>query len=135
MEMTNYVYVHRDPTTGQVVYVGMGQRHRAWTCGAQSNSRQDDHGAWMDGLLSDGFTPDQWVEIVAKGLTRSEALKLEKELIDEYGYDTLFNRDMKGPRVFVTDEVLALREQGLSYQDIAAKVGCSTMTVWRHINK
>ena len=134
----NYVYLHIDPRDKQVMYVGMGQRHRAWVCGRASNSRHEDHGDWMDELISLGYTPDEWVHIVDQNLPRKKALKLEKMLIEQYGYDNLFNQDMRRPSKMTHDQIKAsedFRREGMSYSKIAEEIGLSAMTIWRNLNK
>ena len=134
----NYVYLHIDPRDQQVLYVGMGQRHRAWTCGRSSNSRVEAHGDWMDELISMGYTPDEWVHIVEKNLPRKKALELEKVLIDQYGCDNLFNLEMKGPRKFTEQDLEQARkdrDDGMTYHEIAATLNVAPMTIWRHLNR
>ena len=137
MQNTHYVYIHVDPRTDEVKYVGMGKRHRAWTCGSASNSRHPEHGKWMDTLLEEGYVPSDWTEIVQSRMTRESALFLEKSLIQLHGYSALFNIDPTGSRSFDEDDILLinqLRDDGLSYSKIAEEVGSTTMTVWRALN-
>lgn len=75
------VYLHRDPETLEVVYVGYGSLGRAWDF--YSHARSDQHRAWMEKLaISNRF--GQAVEVVAAGLSREAGLSLERELYHTY---------------------------------------------------
>ncbi len=71
-----YVYVHKDPETGAVFYVGKGHGRRAW-------QRAGRHQLWL------GNTRDLkglWdVELVHTDLSEIEAFELEARLVKEHG--------------------------------------------------
>jgi len=71
----HYVYIHLNPTTKDVFYVGIGKGNRAWNKGAGRNK------FWDNYVNKHGFE----VEIVAEGLTRKQAGKVEIELIAHLG--------------------------------------------------
>lgn len=48
-----YVYLHIDPNTKQVVYIGKGTKDRAW----QFHNRKDDHKSWALSLIQNGLEP------------------------------------------------------------------------------
>lgn len=133
-----YVYQHIDPYTNKVVYVGHGSGGRAWQCGSShSPLRSKDHCEWADKLLSKGLTPDDWVEIVYKGRTKSEARELERALIREL--KPIYNKDIRSKCLKLTPEIyrqsLKMREEGMSYNQIGKEVGLSTMVIHRALNK
>lgn len=89
--MTNYyVYYHIDPDTYETVYVGKGVYGRAWDV---TRCRVDNSGhiEWMKSLYNKGYLPCDWVSIVRRGLSESEAYQLEKECLYLVGV-TRFNR-------------------------------------------
>jgi hypothetical protein len=77
----HYVYIHFHPQhpddINYVVYVGKGTDGRAWS----RRERQKDHSHWMRDWQDLGFTPDQYVKVVFRGLTAKQALNLEAQLI------------------------------------------------------
>lgn len=73
--MKHYVYTHLNPTNKDVFYVGIGKGNRAWNKGAGRNK------FWDNYVNKHGFE----VEIIAEGLTRKQAGKIEIELIAELG--------------------------------------------------
>lgn len=132
-----YWYKHIDPDTKEVVYVGHGSGGRAWQCGSShSPLRSDEHCKWADELLNRGVTPDEWVEIGDRGLTKKEAKEVEHELIHQL--KPKFNRSIRYPLLKFTidlyDQALKLRAKGLSYKQIGEKLGLSTMVVHRGLN-
>ena len=69
-----YVYTHHKATDGEVFYVGMGQKNRAYVKQHRSN--------WWRGVVNKyGY----FVRIHTKGLTQEEAEALEVELITRFG--------------------------------------------------
>ena len=132
---TYYVYVYKEDN--KVVYVGMGQKGRAWHCGymkGDTQERQD----WKTEQQSLGKLPCDWVVIVERGLSMTDARELEVFLIEEikpklnrfhnpeYNHDRI-KLDMK--------KIKQLRKAGLSYAAIAVKLGVSTMTVYRQYKR
>jgi hypothetical protein len=88
---TDYVYVHVHPQrTDEVVYVGRGSDGRAWSSARRSKA----HLVWIREWQARGYSPDQYVRIVSRGLTPQQAVKLEERLLAfhwEKG-DQLFNK-------------------------------------------
>jgi hypothetical protein len=75
---TDYVYLHFHPQRpDEIVYVGRGSGGRAWSCDDRSTAHQ----VWMLEWQSLGYSPDQFVKIVARGLTPQQAEKREKQEI------------------------------------------------------
>ena len=140
---TYYVYLHQHPKTDEVVYVGMGQRDRAWNV----RVRQTEHSQWMEDLLKEGYTPADWVKISAKQLTKDLADTVETELIKQH--NPMFNRAKNVVYLLNRrDQALvgifkALREMGYSYTKIAFLSGAEGLksrdnknaaTIWRYVN-
>jgi DNA-binding NarL/FixJ family response regulator len=130
-----YVYLHQDPISKRVLYVGHGKGVRAWSCG--STSRSEEHVKHLSDMMEQGFIPSDWVVILHRGLSKKQAAYVERGTIKEYG-NPQFNKNF-GEKVLVwTKETFAtakgLREDGLSYEKIAKKLGISAMTVHRAIN-
>jgi len=71
----HYVYIHLNPKTKEVFYVGIGKGNRAYNKGAGRNQ------FWGNYVNKHGFE----VELIAEGLTRSQAGKIEIELIAYLG--------------------------------------------------
>lgn len=131
--MRAYVYEHFDPRTGEVRYVGKGTGGRAWSV-ARSGSRSLAHFEWLTEIQEHGFTPDQFVRVIARGLSNKEALRLELLTIKAYGYDRLFNSTMSHGLMLNAEQLQRaelLRREGLSHAVIAERIGTSTMTVYR----
>lgn len=129
-----YWYKHIDPDTKECVYVGHGSGGRAWQCGSShSPLRSKDHCQWADDLLDRGITPDEWVDIGDRGLSKDEAREIEHDLIHKLR--PKFNRSIRYAGLKFTpellDEALKLRGQGASYEKIAARLGLSAMTIHR----
>ncbi len=85
----HYVYIHVDPRTCETVYVGKGVHGRAWDA-TRNRGTNPKHLEWMLELAKQGYTPDEWVVIINKGLTDKEALKQEKDYLHKIGR-TKFN--------------------------------------------
>ena len=88
----HYVYTHLNPKTKEVFYVGIGKDNRAWNKWAGRNK------FWDNYVNKHGFE----VELIAENLTRTQAGKIEIELIAELGRrqidlgGTLVNRSTGG---------------------------------------
>lgn len=135
---TYYVYEHFHPDTDEVVYIGHGWKGRAWTHGnASTVLRSQEHTKWLDSINLKGYLPCDYVRILARGLYKTDACKLEQELIREK--QPTFNKPQGLQHLKVTDEVLERmlhqRKLGGSYSTIAKEVGLSAMTVYRAVNK
>jgi hypothetical protein len=87
-----YVYVHLNPSTKEVFYVGIGKGNRAYNIWAGRNN------FWKNYINKYGFE----VELIAENLTRKQAEKIEINLIAELGRrqidegGTLVNRSTGG---------------------------------------
>jgi len=137
-----YVYFHQHPVDETVVYVGMGQKGRAWaiTNSGGDNSaygnRNKYHYNWFLSLEKEGRTLDEIVKIKDKGLTKIEALRLEKYLIEHY--KPIFNKVAGLNNLKMTQEkyvaALVMRGDGLSYANIGVELDLSPMTVYRALN-
>ena len=137
-----YVYFHVDPDTCKIMYIGMGQKGRAWAItnsggdNAAYGNRNKDHYEWFVYLESLGYTLNEIVEITAKGLTKQEALALERDLILEHA--PKFNKVAGLNNLKITPEkyetALLMRGDGLSYSKIADELDLSTMTIYRALN-
>lgn len=146
--MKHYVYVHVDPRTGVVRYVGKGTAGRAWACGWSSSqsdegrrgNRTEEHQSWISDLLSKGYTPGDWVKIVEQNMTNEAAKKLERKMLSEATRpELLFNLLDTSHRCTAMskeqfDEAVQLREKGMSYQSVADEVGTTAMSVYRALN-
>jgi len=71
----HYVYTHLNPKTKDVFYVGIGKGNRAYN---RWNGRNK---FWDNYVNKHGFE----VELIAEGLTRTQAGKIEIQLIAELG--------------------------------------------------
>jgi hypothetical protein len=141
-----YVYTHQDPRTGEVVYVGMGQKDRAWSVRV-SGQRSKDHNQWMETLIELGYTPGDWVKIQVKRLDKEQAILVETGLIDSL--KPVFNKAKNSVYLLSKRDnnevgfMKALREMGYSYTHIAFLCGADgqqsrkntkAMGVWRKVN-
>ncbi len=82
MENKYYLYIHINPITKKIFYVGVGQKDRIIDGGSKRNK------AWKNEVYNaGGFL----IEFIKKGISKSEALLLEKKLIKEIGLENLTN--------------------------------------------
>lgn len=137
-----YVYIHKDPTTEDIKYIGMGSGQRAWmirnsntTNASRYGHRSKEHFEWFKNLEAVGYTLDQIVVIVKKQLSKQEALSLEKEMLSQSKNSLLFNA-CHGKKNLKLDEdewlfARLLRTYQMSYKKIAESLGVSTMTIHR----
>lgn len=130
-----YVYVYKDEED-DIVYVGRGQRDRAWVAQATRGDTEE-RTQWKNEQLEKGRLPCDWVEIIGRGLSKLEAMQMEKDMI--VSYEPYLNRDLNPaytsvPRALIK-EAVALRETGKSYNKIGEQMGFHTMTVYRWINE
>ena len=90
--MEYYVYIHSNPETKEVFYVGIGKDNRVWNKWAGRNK------FWDNYVNKYGFE----VEIIAENLTREQAEDIEIKLIAHLGRrqidegGTLVNRSTGG---------------------------------------
>jgi hypothetical protein len=136
MNEIHYVYYHIDPRTDEIVYVGHGSYERAWVCRTTGPGRSIEHATWCKELMGAGYTPQDWVRIHIWSLSKDKAKKLEAIKIKEDA--PRFNQSMGAPKKLDPDQIKEaeyLRDDaGWMYNEIAEKLGVSTMTVWRAIN-
>jgi hypothetical protein len=79
-----YVYLHTDPKTGEVVYVGKGVGGRAWDV-TRCRREHKEHQQWMLSLMEEGYLPTDWVSIYKKNMTEEEAFKEEVAYLHTHG--------------------------------------------------
>lgn len=137
----HYVYKHVCPRTGKCLYVGHGRHERAWRCSFNESvsaygHRSKEYSQYLMGLQLEGYLPYDWTIILHKQLTKSEACKLEQQLIKELKPE--FNKPMGWKLVKLKNEnldrVKELRSQDVSYTLIGKELGVAGMTVWRALN-
>lgn len=139
-EYRYYVYFHTEPDTGEIVYVGHGSNARAWMCTTYKKGetphyghRSQAHAEWCQDLIDRGYTPDNWVTLYQKRLTKLQAKTLEKQLIRYH--DPKFNyKSGTNKKQFDKNQIERLRDEGKSWSDVAKLLETSTMTVWRYCN-
>ena len=130
-----YVYVYKEE--GDTVYVGMGQKGRAWHCGYMRGDTEERQ-TWKEEQIAKGKLPCDWVTVVERGLSKAEAKDLEEFMIAEIKpkLNKLHNPNYDHSRTPLDlKKIKQLRKAGLSYANIALKLGTSTMTVYRQFNK
>jgi hypothetical protein len=132
-DLSFYVYLHEDPETNEILYIGHGWKHRAWLC--DYPFRSEEHADYLQELHGKGFNPSNWVFIEREGLTKEEACFHEREAIKNL--KPRFNKIQGEKLLKVTPELLIeaqeLREQGWTYLDIANKFNLAAMTIHRAI--
>ena len=128
-----YVYIHVDPRTEEVVYVGKGKHGRAWDV-TRCRGQHREHQLWMLELTSLGFLPTDWAKIIAKNLEESAAYTKEKEYLHNNG--TLrFNRQSgeRQHQAKMTNEqaleAYQLVKTGWKHKDVADKFGVSRAAI------
>jgi len=142
--LPSYVYLHKDPITQEIRYVGAGSKGRAWACGwsskggARRGNRTQNHQLWLNSLFDKGYTMGDIVVIVDQGLRKGEAHVIEKEEILRHDKKFLFNRELGKALLSLSSDQVSfakkLRKNGLSYKKISKEVGSSTMTMYRLLN-
>lgn len=127
-----YVYTHTNPNTGEIFYVGRGQKGRAWSCEGGKN-RSVEHYTYMFNLMLDGFIPTDWVEIVGRNLTIDEATVLEQQLVKTLR--PILNKDIEIKRVTeeIKKNIKELKDSGDTIAEISRKVGFDPATVRYHL--
>lgn len=75
--MKSYIYAHILPETGEILYIGMGQQERAWSIHKRSASHQK----ILENLQGLGYSPADYVSIIAQGLDDADARRGELALI------------------------------------------------------
>ncbi|SDB15267.1 hypothetical protein [Belnapia rosea] len=74
-EARHHVYVHRDPGTCEVLYVG---RSHTMTRRTNFSSRSVSHRARMQAIRAAGWPMKEVVQVVADGLTYDQATRFER---------------------------------------------------------
>lgn len=137
-----YVYMHFDPKTNEILYVGMGKGSRAYATKttkveqAAYGHRSPEHSNHLDQLMNEGYLPHEWIEFISRGLERTTALIYEKEYIGICKPKYNRKHGLKHLK-FNKEDVLKfkeLRKTGLYYSQIADLMGCSPMVAHRIIN-
>ena len=131
----HYVYVYKEGT--DTVYVGMGQKGRAWHCGYMRGETEERQ-TWKEEQIAKGKLPCDWVTVVERGLSKAEAKELEAFMIKEIKprLNKIHNPYYDHSRTPLDlNKIKQLRKAGVSYAQIALKLGVSTMTVYRQFNK
>lgn len=132
-----YVYEHFHPETFEIVYIGYGSKGRAWTCGHKGLSiRTEKHLNWIETLLEFGYTPDQFVRVLRRGLSKNDAKEYELKLI--HAFKPVFNKSIRYPGLKFTPELykkaIGMREEGMSYKAIGERLSLATMTIHRGLS-
>lgn len=128
-----YVYVHRHPRSKEIIYIGMGQKDRAWTI--TSKARHIEHKQFLEELGDSGFIASDWTQVVARQMTKAKAYEYERELISIH--KPKFNRDrhQRCMTAAEIDKAAELRQSGKSYEKIAKELGFNSWTVWTRLRK
>lgn len=74
--MNSFVYVHKNPVSGQIFYVGIGKQNR------RPKSKDNRNTYWKNYVKKHG---EPIIEIIHSGLTWEDACAIEKTLIKLYG--------------------------------------------------
>jgi len=137
-----YTYLHIDPETDEVLYVGMGQGTRAYYFGTNPSDktryghRDAEHSAHLTRLYESGLLPHEWVEFVENHVDKETAKATEKEFIEKCSPKYNKKAGIKS-LLFSEQEVIAIqqmRNDGMIYRHIAEEMGCSTMVIYRILN-
>ena len=124
-----YVYLHRDPITCNLLYVGHGFGDRAWSI----TNRDVIHKVYLQNLLKEGYLPCDWVELVSMQLTKASA-KSDENFICRNQTPT-FNKSIRSKILKFTPDVYDIaknmRDNGQAYSAIAKAVGLSIMSIHR----
>lgn len=75
--MKSYTYAHILPETGEILYIGSGQQSRAWCL----SKRPEPHALILENLQRMGYSPADYVVVLAQGLSEADARRREFTLI------------------------------------------------------
>jgi hypothetical protein len=138
-EYIHYVYMHIDPRTKEIVYIGRGQGQRAWMMRSSDKDtphyghRRYDHFQWYKELESEGYYLDVIVVLLHRGQTRAQAIANEKNLIEIH--KPRFNSNAKQNWLNKHKEIILkvkeLRATNTPFSKIAKELDIGTMTAWR----
>lgn len=129
-----YVYQHIDPSTGEIVYVGMGSGGRAWGILNRNRRHHPEHREFLDQLTQNGFLPCDWVVIIERNMTKETATLSELKLIHSLGIPKFnFSNGEKQWSSKLTDdqvkEIVVLLKTKLTHREIAHQFGVSKGTI------
>ena len=129
-----YIYIHSDPHTKEIVYIGKGCNGRAWDV-TRSRTANKDHQNWRVRLIELGNIPTDWVTIIHRNLSEKEAFKIECTWMHENGRPK-FNKTggEKNHQSKISDdqarEIYKLTKiSDLYHKDIAKQYGISRSAV------
>ena len=128
-----YVYLHVDPKTDEVLYVGKGCGGRAWDV-TRNRGGSLEHMDYLISLCEEGYTPDDWVKIIHKNISEMEAFNKEKEYLHLNG-SLRFNRQCgeKQHQAKITNEdariIYIACKEGRKHQELADIYGISRSAV------
>jgi hypothetical protein len=130
-----YVYLHTHPENKEVVYCGKGTGGRAWDITRNKSQMHPDHIKWMMELQQQGYTPQDWVCILYKGLSESEAFELETQYRHNtklYKFDRMCgekNHHAKLTNKQVLRIFLLCKNKERTHQQIAQEFGVSRAAI------
>lgn len=136
-----YVYLHIEPDTDKVFYVGMGKGDRAYRVNSHGSKtysdRHPEHSEYLFKLLERGYLPHEWINFDLKNVDRDVALKREKQLIKSLS--PMFNRK-QGPEKSLSKneaEIISklYKTKMHSYDDLAFMMDTSRSTIYRIIKE
>ncbi len=135
-----YVYIHVDPATKEVLYVGKGTRHRAWVYQESKwtkneKYRSQPHLRRLCKLVRDGFLPGDWVKIVERSLTNRQALDREKEYIKKLSptYNAKFGTGYTKLTLAKLKRGISLYKKGIQTAEIARRLGVTHTIIYNSI--
>jgi len=130
----HYVYQHVDPTTGEIVYIGMGTGGRAWGILNKNKKHHLEHRLFLDNLLELGYLPNDWVKIIERNLTKENAFLKELKLIHELGIPKFnFSNGEKQWSSKLNDsqvlDIMGLLKTDIKHKKIAEQFNVSKATI------
>jgi hypothetical protein len=141
----HYVYAHRDPSTGETLYIGCGSTDRAWRW--HKGGRTEPHHRVLKSYIDEGHKMEHIVTIIDYNLTHDEASAMEVTLIARHKpvFNHLLNPDMpgitsgerNGQAKIDEGTVVAIRERyadgGVTMKELASTYGISQSQAHRII--
>lgn len=145
-----YIYAHINPETGEVIYVGQGQKGRAWEC----KKRSEPHEKFLDNLAGMGFTPADWVVILDQDIDANAVgprelflIKTLKPLFNHQGVvPSTAQGEASTNSVLTTAQVREIRKSysqgGVTMQTLGEAYGVARVTIlkiihrqmWKHVD-
>lgn len=129
-----YVYLHTDPDTKEVVYVGKGRNGRAWDV-TRSRNQHHKHQAWMKELCNKGYLPCDWVTILHRSLTEEQAFAMEKDYLHTNGVLKFCRQSgerqhqAKLTDAQAVEAYILVKQKGWSHKAVAEKYGVSRSAI------